>query len=366
MSAPGSELTRLTLKEASARLAKREVSSRQLTEACLARIAATDGRVGAFLLVTPERALAEADAADARYAAKRQYGPLDGVPIALKDIFVTRGVATTCASRILEGFRPPTTPPSSARLRAAGRGARSASSTWTSSPWARRPRTRPSARASNPWDLARVPGRLVGGSAPRRWRPARRSAPRHRHRRLHPPAGALLRRRRAEADLRPRLPLRRGRLRLARSTRSARSTATSRDAAPLLDAIAGHDPRDSTSRSPRRCRTTCAALDAATSAGCASACRRSTSSSGIDPEVRAASCAPALEASRRSAPSIVEVSLPHTALRASPPTTSSPPPRPRPTWRATTACATATRAEAATGLGEMYGSTRAARASAPR
>ncbi len=72
-----SELVGLSLREASGRLQAGQASSRQLTEACLARIAATDGRVGAFLTVTAERALSAARASDARRAAGQALGPLD-------------------------------------------------------------------------------------------------------------------------------------------------------------------------------------------------------------------------------------------------------------------------------------------------
>jgi aspartyl-tRNA(Asn)/glutamyl-tRNA(Gln) amidotransferase subunit A len=100
-------LTDLTLLELSAKLASREVSSVEATRACLARIAAVDPKVKAFLRVDEAGALSAAEASDARRKAGAARGPLDGVPLALKDIFLTRGVETTCGSRILEGYVPP-------------------------------------------------------------------------------------------------------------------------------------------------------------------------------------------------------------------------------------------------------------------
>lgn len=95
-----------TLTEVAPLLAKREVSPVELTEAMLARIAALDGRVKSYLLVTGELALAQARAAEAEIVRGEIRGPLHGVPIALKDLVNTKGIATTCASTILRDFVP--------------------------------------------------------------------------------------------------------------------------------------------------------------------------------------------------------------------------------------------------------------------
>ncbi len=158
------ELTGLSLRQASERLERRAVSSRELTEACLARVAETDERVGAFLAVTPEVAREAAAAADARAAAGARLGPLDGVPLGLKDLFLTKGVPTTAGSRILEGFVPPVDGTAVARLRAAGAvllgklnldefamGSSNENSAFKP--------------CRNPWDLTRTPGGSSGGSA---------------------------------------------------------------------------------------------------------------------------------------------------------------------------------------------------------
>jgi len=84
-----------------------ETTPSEATDAYLSRIAKLDDKVGAYLTVTADRAHAAARAADERYRRGRPLGPLDGAPITLKDVFCTRGVRTTCASKILESFVPP-------------------------------------------------------------------------------------------------------------------------------------------------------------------------------------------------------------------------------------------------------------------
>src|SRR3989442_11947100 len=84
-----------------------ETTPSEATDAYLSRIAKLDDKVGAYLTVTADRAHAAARAADERYRQGRPLGPLDGAPITLKDVFCTRGVRTTCGSKILENFVPP-------------------------------------------------------------------------------------------------------------------------------------------------------------------------------------------------------------------------------------------------------------------
>ena len=96
-----SELSKLTIAAARDALKKGEITSVELTESCLAEIEKADA-LGAFVHKTPDIALAQAKAADAR----KDGGDLNGIPLGIKDLFCTKGVASQAASRILEGFKP--------------------------------------------------------------------------------------------------------------------------------------------------------------------------------------------------------------------------------------------------------------------
>lgn len=100
------QLHELTVGQATKLLRRREVCAREITMAVLERIEALDERIGAYLAVTADLALAQADAAD-KIIASGQSGSLTGIPMALKDLICTAGVATTCGSRILAHFVPP-------------------------------------------------------------------------------------------------------------------------------------------------------------------------------------------------------------------------------------------------------------------
>lgn len=114
------EITDMTLAELSAALEKKEVSSEEATGAYLSRIEKVDSQVGAYLLVDDEGALKMARESDERRAAGKAAGPLEGVPIALKDIILSFGVRTSAASKILENFIPPYESTVAKRLREAG------------------------------------------------------------------------------------------------------------------------------------------------------------------------------------------------------------------------------------------------------
>jgi aspartyl-tRNA(Asn)/glutamyl-tRNA(Gln) amidotransferase subunit A len=158
------DLLRATLAEQAAAVRARRVSAVELARAYLARIDAHDGALGAYLARADEPALAAAAAVDAAVARGVDPGPLAGVPLALKDMLVTRGVATTAGSKMLAGWVPPYDGTAVTRLAAAGAVMLGklncdefgmGSSTEHSAFFPTR----------NPWDLGRVPGGSSGGSA---------------------------------------------------------------------------------------------------------------------------------------------------------------------------------------------------------
>ncbi len=109
-----------TIAEAGRLIATKELSPVELTQACLDRIHAHDDRLHAFILLTEDRALAEARAAEAAVMANGPIGPLHGIPIGLKDIIDTKGIRTTCQSRILADNVPNTDAACAEKLAAAG------------------------------------------------------------------------------------------------------------------------------------------------------------------------------------------------------------------------------------------------------
>ncbi len=135
-----------------------------VAEDYLGRIGALDGKIGAYLTVVREQALAAARESERRWRAGAPRGPVDGVPIALKDVMCTAGVRTTCGSKMLERFVPPYDATTVMKLREAGAVLLGKTNL---DEFAMGSSTEHSAYhpTRNPWDLARVPGGSSGGSA---------------------------------------------------------------------------------------------------------------------------------------------------------------------------------------------------------
>jgi aspartyl-tRNA(Asn)/glutamyl-tRNA(Gln) amidotransferase subunit A len=300
-------LTGLPLHELAERFRRGDATPTQAARAYLERIAALDPRVGAYLTVTGEQALAQAAEADARLAAGRARGPLDGIPLAVKDVLCTAGVRTTCGSRILESFVPPYDATVVARLAAAGAVLLGklnldefamGSSTENSAFFPTR----------NPWDLGRVPGGSSGGSAAAVAADLAAAA-------FGTDTGGSIRQPAAFSGVVGVKPTygrvsRYGLVAFASSLDQIGSlTKDVEDAAIVLGAIAGHDPGDATSVD--RPVPDYRALLARGAEGLRLGVPDEYFIEGMDPEVEAAVRA-AIRALEKLGASVEPVSLPHT------------------------------------------------------
>ncbi len=286
-------------------LLRREVTSREITESVLRRIEEVERRIHAYITLTPEIALEQAAAADLRIQ-KGEAEPMTGIPVAIKDVICTQGVRTTCGSHILENFIPPYDATVTEKLKAAGAvfiGKANmdefamGSSTENSFYGATR----------NPWDLDRIPGGSSGGSAAA-------VAADECIVSLGSDTGGSIRQPAACCGVVGMKPTygrvsRYGLVAFASSLDQIGPFSKDvRDTALLLNAIAGHEPRDSTSVDlPVPDYTQALADDVR---GMVLGVPRETFGQGVDPEV-AGSVMEAIEVLKKLGAKTVDVSLPH-------------------------------------------------------
>lgn len=303
-------VTDLNLQALSGRLAAREVSSVEATQACLERIRATEPKLGAFLHVDEAGALAAARAADERRAKGAPRGPLDGVPVGVKDNLCTQGVPSTAASKILEGYVPPFDATTVRKLKEAGA---VIVGKLNLDEFAMGFSTEASAYhpTRNPWDLERSPGGSSGGSAAA-------VAGRQLFGTLGTDTGGSIRQ---PASMTGIVGIKPTYGRVSRYGAIAYGSSldqvgtfgrTVEDAALLLQAIAGHDPLDATSAQVE-VPDWVGMLEGASVRGMRLGVPKEYFVPGADPEVEAA-VRGAIAKLEELGAEVVEISLPHTKL----------------------------------------------------
>lgn len=301
------DLHTLTIHQLHQQLKNRSISSLEATRAFLTRIEATDQRINAFITVAADQALAAAKAADQRIA-NGDCLPLTGIPLALKDIFLTEGVRTTCASKILDSFIAPYDATAWARLKSQGAvllgklnqdefamGSSNENSAF--------------GPTRNPWDTERIPGGSSGGSAAA-------VAAQQAIATLGTDTGGSIRQPASHCGcvgLKPTYGRvsRYGVIAYASSLDQVGPlTRDVTDAALLLQAIAGHDPKDSTSvDQPVPNYSACLKNDVK---GLKIGLPKEYFIEGLDPDVQA-SMDSAIAHLKDQGAEFIEVSLPHTS-----------------------------------------------------
>jgi aspartyl-tRNA(Asn)/glutamyl-tRNA(Gln) amidotransferase subunit A len=300
------DLHTLTTHELHDRLDEREVSSREVTEAFYRRIEALDSRVHAYLILTRELALEQADEAD-HQRRRGESGPLLGIPLAIKDVICTKGVRTTCGSKILRNFVPPYDATVMERLKTAGAIILGKTNM---DEFAMGSSTEQSAYGitHNPWDLSTIPGGSSGGSAAAVAADECAAA-------LGSDTGGSIRQPAAccgVVGLKPTYGRvsRYGLVAFASSLDSIGPlTKDVRDAALLMNVLGGKDPRDSTSAGIAM--PDCTRVLSGDAKGLRIGIPREYFVGGIDPEVEGA-VRTALKVLERVGATTEEVSLPHT------------------------------------------------------
>jgi aspartyl-tRNA(Asn)/glutamyl-tRNA(Gln) amidotransferase subunit A len=296
----------MTIHELHAALKGKQISSREATVAMLDRIKTIEPQVGSFITVTPEQALAAANSADERIA-RGECHLLTGIPMAIKDIFLTEGTRTTCGSRILNNFIPPYSASSWEKLRDRGAvllgklnqdefamGSSNESSAF--------------GNTRNPWDTTCIPGGSSGGSAAA-------VASRQAIATLGTDTGGSIRQPASHCGcvgLKPTYGRvsRYGVIAYASSLDQVGPlTRDVADCAVMLKAIAGHDPRDSTSVNTAVPDYTATLKDGVK--GLKIGLPKEYYIEGLDPDVQHAMDA-AIETYRRLGAEFVDISLPYT------------------------------------------------------
>ncbi len=300
----------MTAARIAAGLRKREFSSLEVTRWFLDRIASLDGQLNSFITVTPEQALAAAKAADARIADGGAVTALTGVPYAHKDIFCTKGVRTSCGSRMLENFIAPYDATVTRNFQDAGM-VMLGKTNMDEFAMGSSNETSYFGPVHNPWDLQRVPGGSSGGSAAA---VAARIAPMA----TGTDTGGSIRQPAALCGITGIKPTygavsRFGMIAFASSLdQGGPMTVTAEDAALMLNVMAGNDPRDSTSVEREKEDYT-RLLGEPLHGLKVGLPKEFFGSDGLDPKVGDAVHAAAAELVRLGA-SLVEVSLPNSRL----------------------------------------------------